>query len=114
MDLYNLEHGHAKGDVFLGTTNAWGADANRPNVRNLIEVASGAASVGVGTLASHFVEAPALPVPLVTKLLDETTRVKMRTPGAVIMDLPVIRKLRASLFVKFRQLPRSGKLQNHP
>ena len=114
MNLHDLKHRHAERNAFLRAANAGCADADRPHVRNLVEVARRATSVSVGALAPHLVQTPAFTVPLIAKLFYETAGIKVRATRALLMNVAVIGELGTALMVEFREGAGSGKLQDYP
>jgi hypothetical protein len=113
MDLHNLEHGHAESEMLFGAANAGCADSDGPYVRNLVEVARRTTRVSVGAFASQFVKAPAFAVSLITKLFGETTRIKVRSSRALLVNVAVKCEFWAPLRIEFRQRAGRSELQHH-
>jgi len=61
--------------------------------------------VRVRTFAPHFVKAPAFTVSFVAILLHEVPCIKVRTPGAVFVDIAVECELRTALIVGLGECP---------
>lgn len=99
MNLNHVEHGHAKGNCLLGAANAGCADADRPDVGDVVEMPRRTSSVRVRAFASHFIQTPTFTVPGVAVLLNKLARVEVRSARTLIVDVAVERELWAPLFV---------------
>lgn len=91
--------------ALLGAAEAGMPDAHRPGIGpNIAELDGRAVGIGLGSLATEFVETPALAVTFVAELLGEAGGIEMRPAFAVVVDQASIGEERPALAVKVRQL----------
>ncbi|MNC07796.1 hypothetical protein D3C75_553540 [compost metagenome] len=80
-------------------------DADRPDAAaHIAELQGRTVAVGLRSFTAQMVEAPALTVPLIAKLLGKTTCVEVRTTLAVLVDQSLVGKQRTLLAIQRRQL----------
>src|ERR1022692_2611091 len=90
MNLNGLKGPHLPDHIFFGATHAGNARADRPAIRNFIEVPSGAGGMSNRTLAAHLIKAPALAMAFVAKRHGKAPRVKVCAPRTVLMNHALI------------------------
>ena len=110
MNLYDLEHRNAKRDALFRAADTRGTDADRPHIRNFIEVTGRTARMRVRAFTAHFIQAPALAMSLITELLDEPPGIKVGSPGAMLVNVTIVRKFRSLFLVQLRQSAIRGEL----
>src|SRR6201993_2921540 len=104
---------HLPYHALLRAAYARSAHADRPNTRNLIEVPGCAGRMGHRSLATEFVETPALAVTFITESSGESAGVEMSAAGTVLMNDAVIGEFGPVELVERRQLAHGDVLENH-
>src|SRR5271166_2054011 len=113
MDGDGFECPHLPDHSLFRAAYAWTSRSNRPHARNFIKVSRRARGVSNRPFAAEFVEAPAFAMSLIAKCSSKSAGIEMRPPRAVLMDHPVIGKLRAAELIQFWQPPHRHVLQNY-
>lgn len=105
MDGDGFKSSHFPDDVFFCATEAGDTNSDRPNTRDLVEVACGTCGVGDRTLTTEFVETPAFAMALVAEGGGEASGVEVRAARAVLVDHAVIGELWAIEFIHWGKRP---------
>ena len=109
---HQIEDGHLEGDVLLRAADARCADPDRPDVRDLVEVPRGARRVGHRPLAAELVQAVAVAMTVVAKLLGTAPGVVVGTPRTVLVDGPTVCEKWSVLIVQCRQCAHAHELEH--
>ena len=107
-----IEKRHPEREMLFRAPDAGRADADWPDVWDLIKVASGTPGMSVGALAAEFIQAPSVAVAFIAILKRKPARVKMGAPRTMIVNDAVKGKLGTVLLVQFRKRSVARKLED--
>src|ERR1035437_1181285 len=93
-----VERSHRVPEVRLGAAEARMPGADRP-ARAAVPLEDRAGREGRRSLATHFVQAPALSRPFIIERLDELARVEVRATRALVVDALAVGEQRAPLAI---------------